>query len=181
MNLISEARKSEKRKLTKWIWWFYINTEKFFFIALSVIDRSGRGKVLMAHALRGYSGLIPIAGWAISSELLGLCIFLCILKRLGSTALDYRSGSKTHTRMFIAAVFWIMNISKWSIYPLAVEQKKLLYLHNGLHMCINMDKSHAYSIEKKTVAENMQCEVMYANVKHLPNNIVIIQRFLHTP
>ena len=49
-------------------------------------------------------------------------------------------------------------------------------------MCINVDKFHTYSTEeKKTVAGNMQYEVMHANVKHLPENIVIIQRFLPTP
>lgn len=60
----------------------------------------------MAHALRGYSGLTPVAGWAVSLDCYVYAYFYAYCKRLESTTLDHSSNSKTHTRMFIAAVFW---------------------------------------------------------------------------
>lgn len=61
--------------------------------------------------------------------------------------------------------------------------EKNFYIYTMDCTCVStwINFTHTVLRKKKTVAGNMQYEVMHANVKHLPKNIVIIQRFLPTP
>lgn len=51
------------------------------------------------------------------------------------------------------------------------------------HICVSawINLTNIVLREKKPVAGNVRYEVLHANVQHLPNNTVIIQRFIHTP